>query len=118
MRESVVISGSTMSGSCTCASTMTTPVSVNSSFERLVDQVQVASSILFSTPCLPRMTIHENVRTTTLVRIGSTTRNSSDALPCAAARAREIHASRIAEQKTHQRRLDAEPQRFDRECAG
>jgi hypothetical protein len=78
--------GSTISGICTCASTMTTPSSVNRRRSgSLVSPSPMA--IWFSTPCRPRMTIQENVRTTTLVMIGRITRNNSTV--CQRALARE-----------------------------
>ncbi len=78
MRCKVVISGSTISGICTCVSTMTTPVSLNSRCSGCDDRPS-AMMVSLTMPWRPRMTIQAKVRTTTLVTIGSTTRKISNA---------------------------------------
>ena len=72
MRPSAVISGSVISGICTCASAsdhadlgVEQPIGVSIA--------PIESSVELMMPWRPRMTIHAKVRTTTLVSSGSST---------------------------------------------
>ena len=69
-----LMSGSSMKGSWTWARATRTPSTVNKSFAGASRRPELVSTVLTS-PCLPRITIHANERTTALVSSGRSVMN-------------------------------------------